>query len=593
MANTLARIVAALMVLTPAGCEHPVDDDTPGDTDVGTDPGDTDDTDVVEIIGDSETLRLAPPVAQNGLYAATSRVCADCHSNHDRADALRDGAGRGVAPFDLWRGSMMAHSARDPIFRATVAAEQHHLPDLAEAIGQTCTTCHAPLAWAEHTLDGLDAPNTQVIGADGEAGDIARDGVSCAACHLQTDAADGSRETWSGQLQYNDQREIYGPHRAPETGPMRNHIGFTPVERPGMRSSATCASCHTLQTTPADADGNLLRMKFPEQTPYVEYRSSDFLPEKGKDEAATCQGCHMPFADADGNGIKTKLARTPGGSDFPRLTEREPFARHMLLGGNAFALELIKDHRELLGSPASEAVLDVNIAATRDFLASSASVELGEAVWERGALTVPITVVNETGHKLPTGYPSRRAWLHVVVRDGGNNVVFESGGTDEAGRLRVGDLTLSSELPYAGLEPHRTRIENAADVVVWQSWMENDQGDPTSMLLRAVRYTKDTRLLPKGWAPSAEDEPLVQPVGPEDDDDFVGGSDTVVLSVQPGGEPPYTVEASVRYQSFSPRFLAELIAVETPETKALEVLLDGRPVPVETLATASIEVQAD
>ena len=28
-----------------------------------------------------------------------------------------------------------------------------------------------------------------------------------------------------------------------------------------------------------------------------------------------------------------------------------------------------------------------------------------------------VTPQNLSGHKLPTGYPSRRVWLHVVVRD--------------------------------------------------------------------------------------------------------------------------------------------------------------------------------
>ena len=37
-------------------------------------------------------------------------------------------------------------------------------------------------------------------------------------------------------------------------------------------------------------------------------------------------------------------------------------------------------------------------------------------------------VMNETGHKLPTGYPDgRRMWLHVRAFDEQRTVVFESG----------------------------------------------------------------------------------------------------------------------------------------------------------------------
>ena len=35
----------------------------------------------------------------------------------------------------------------------------------------------------------------------------------------------------------------------------------------------------------------------------------------------------------------------------------------------------------------------------------------------RRAADVDVAVANLTGHKLPTAYPSRRAWLHVTVRD--------------------------------------------------------------------------------------------------------------------------------------------------------------------------------
>ncbi len=45
---------------------------------------------------------------------ATSRVCAECHANADGATAMRDAKSRPIAPFDLWRATAMANSARDP-----------------------------------------------------------------------------------------------------------------------------------------------------------------------------------------------------------------------------------------------------------------------------------------------------------------------------------------------------------------------------------------------------------------------------------------------------------------------------------------------
>ena len=52
--------------------------------------------------------------------------------------------------------------------------------------------------------------------------------------------------------------------------------------------------------------------------------------------------------------------------------------------------------------------------------------------------TVSVTLINETGHKLPSGYPEgRRMWINVKAYDDGQNQVYESGafdaGTDSTG----------------------------------------------------------------------------------------------------------------------------------------------------------------
>jgi hypothetical protein len=60
-------------------------------------------------------------------------------------------------------------------------------------------------------------------------------------------------------------------------------------------------------------------------------------------------------------------------------------------------------------------------------LQKAATVDLDVQAVEDSFAAV-VTVTNRSGHKLPTGYPEgRRVWLNIVAKDGGGNVVYESG----------------------------------------------------------------------------------------------------------------------------------------------------------------------
>ena len=52
-------------------------------------------------------------------------------------------------------------------------------------------------------------------------------------------------------------------------------------------------------------------------------------------------------------------------------------------------------------------------------------------------LTVDVLVESQVGHKLPSGFPSRRVWLHLIVQDANGGVVFELG---KLGRERDDNL---------------------------------------------------------------------------------------------------------------------------------------------------------
>lgn len=80
-------------------------------------------------------------------------------------------------------------------------------------------------------------------------------------------------------------------------------------------------------------------------------------------------------------------------------------------------------------------------------------------------------------------------------------------------------------------------------------------------------------------------------MGTASDDDFVAGADTVTHRVSaPAASGPYQVTATLRYLTLSARYAAELFAWETPETKALALMLAESPGGPEVVATSAVDV---
>ena len=118
-----------------------------------------------------------------------------------------------------------------------------------------------------------------------------------------------------------------------------------------------------------------------------------------------------------------------------------------------------------------------------------------EAAKTASNTTFTVVVENLTGHKLPTGYPSRRAWLHVTVRDRFGRPAFESGAATPTGAIAGNDHDTDG-IRY---EPHYEEIRSTDQVQIYESVMVDGEGAPTTGLLRGVRYAKDNRLLPRGF----------------------------------------------------------------------------------------------
>lgn len=534
----------------------------------------------------------APTAVLEGRFA-TSLVCAQCHSSSVRAQALRDAKGRSVAPFDLWRASMMANSARDPLWRAAVAAEMAATPSRAAEIQAECMRCHAPMAHNEAERLGEPVRLT-LLDEDTPRGQLGRDGVSCTVCHQIPPAALGND---SGHLGIGDDRLIYGPHQEPFAMPMRRHTGYTPTFAPHLRDSRTCATCHTLHTTTLAPDGAPTGHRLAEQTPYLEWRNSVFDTERAEPtaEATSCQGCHVPVTDVDGAPIETRIARNPVGRDFPRVQPRAPFGRHVFVGGNTLVPAILRDRGEELGALAPREAFEAVLDETRAQLTTrTARVQVLEVTRADDRVRLTVKAENLAGHKLPTGFPEvRRAWLRVRVRDASGAVVAASGEHDAQGRILGGaGAPLASELPGGPIEPHRDRVGSPDEVALFEAVLADASGRPTWRLLRGAGYVKDDRLLPRGWRPEHPDAALTAPVAIGRDRDFVGGEDLVRYDL-PAVEGPLTVEVDLLYQTLNARFAAEMFAIDAPEIARFRAMLEALPdadrAPVVT-ASARVDV---
>ncbi len=513
---------------------------------------------------------------------------------------MRDAKQRPVAPYDLWQASMMANSARDPFWRAVLSAEVVATSSQKALIEEKCTRCHAPMA-----APAPESPPGEVLTylkqSDRRAY-LGLDGVSCTVCHQITDKGLGSDESFTGHFEINQDSKIFGPHANPFTMPMQRHVGYTPTHSSHILKSGLCATCHTVNTTSVDAAGTpsagtSSAGEFHEQSPYLEWRNSVFNDEvkNPAPRAKSCQACHMPTNDVDGNPIVTNLAHNPGGRDFPFLQPRAPFGRHTFPSANTLMKQILRDNARQLGVTASASAFDASIEQSRKFLATeTATIELANPVVERDKLTVEVVVNNLAGHKLPTAYPSRRVWIMLTVKDSAGKLVFTSGQHNTQGELiDFFGKTLASEIAGGPINPHRQVIDQPEQVQVYETIMADADGAPTFTLLRAADYAKDNRLLPLGWKHEHADGPSTQPSGIGGDVDFVGGSDRVVYQVPLPGLGEYTVSAKLLFQVIAPRHANELFQHPTEEVKLFRGMFEKADRSPEKLASANVHVVSE
>ena len=505
-----------------------------------------------------ERMPLSQPAdttepADSADHFRTADRCIACHMGVSAADGTDVSIG-----FD-WRASMMANAARDPYFHAAVRREIMDYPDAASEIEAECSRCHMPMATVAALAAGQSGEvfaNLPVGGADGPYADLAADGVSCSLCHqIQPDGL-GTEETFTARFHVSAEtpaegRSVFGPFEPDEggVGIMHSATSFRPTLGEHVTSSGLCASCHTVITHAVRPGGS--GPAFPEQAPYLEWQASIYA--EGREREHSCQDCHMPEVGND-----VPVTRVLGRA-------RPEVSRHVFRGGNFFMLRMLNRYRNELGVIALPQELELAAQRTAEHLrTATATVEISGVGVGGGRLEATVTVRNRAGHKFPTAYPSRRAWLRFAVTDRWGDRVFESGALSPDGRV-AGDDHDEDGSRY---EPHHTVIASPDEVQIYQAVMVDGAGAVTTGLMSAERWVKDNRILPDGFDRTNADA-RVQVVGiAAEDPDFAAGTDRVHYTVPvDSADAPFTVEAELWFQPIGYRWAENLAGYDAMETR--------------------------
>jgi cytochrome c553 len=467
---------------------------------------------------------------------ASGDTCATCHGHYDDA----------IEPYSVWASSMMAQASRDPMWYAAMAIANQD----AAWVGDLCIRCHAPQGWLQGKSVPVDGSALDVFNGD-------MDGVGCHFCHRMVDPIyEAENPIDDQQILANLTTQIpTDPHSGQyvvdpddnRRGPYDLGAGFGYHlwrESPFHRESMMCGTCHdvtnpafsrqldgtyALNTLDAEHPTHDKRDGFPSERTFSEWQFSQFAKEEiemgglfggNKTAVSTCQDCHMP----DGTGRATPPQW--GG------TWRTDLPLHEFNGGNTWVLRAIRalypDYETGLTAP----TVDASINRAHLMLQNASELE---AFVRAGALVV--RVQNNTGHKLPTGYPEgRRMWLNVKYRGAGGTLLLERGAYDpvSASLYTANTTVFEAEL---GVD---AAVSAATGVPV---------GPGFHFALNNVVY-KDNRVPPRGFTNAGFDEAQSPPVAATYLDEQFWSDSTFYIPI--GTEQ---IEVALYYQTTSKEYI--------------------------------------
>ena len=482
-------------------------------------PGETYDHIYPQNIGNPESK---PAPSPNPNQFLTSDQCMGCHSGGTYGNVMLymgtkqpDGSTpvMNVSPFGEWRWSPMGLAGRDPIFYAQLDSEIQFVKtffkndpakvaEKIKTINNTCFKCHGVMG--KRRLDddhgGPDKGNfeREIVYATYDTtkdksyiyGALARDGVSCMACHRIVEDKipfiDFLKTKITGNFTTGNPAEIFGPFEDKEivTDPMNNSLAIKPKHDAYIKSSRMCGNCHTINLPLMDNPEADLNKPHLEQLTYLEWLNSGYQNEVGTNsKAQTCQDCHMPSKYSNSKGtLNIPLIQQPiafiEDTQYPQTGNRLPdekilvrfrdkgFVRHQFQGMNVTLLEMfrqfmspyksngtnilandilgVRQNDYMSGLDDLETAIDAFVQQAQN---STAEVSVSEPAFSNQKLIADVKVTNKAGHRFPSGVGFRRAFLEFrVVDNNTGKTVWCSGCTNELGVIMNGNERLPSEL---------------------------------------------------------------------------------------------------------------------------------------------------
>lgn len=244
-------------------------------------------------------------------------------------------------------------------------------------------------------------------------------------------------------------------------------------------------------------------------------------------------------------------------------------------------LKLMKDEIDALGIPATPVQFDSTIARTEAHLRNS--IVMNTQVMDRtdDTLFMDVSLTNIIGHKFPSGFPNRRAFVQVIALTATGDTLFQSGRWDSTYEV-IGHDSI--------YEPHHDAITREDQVRIYEFVMGDVNGDVTTTLLRAVYRLKDNRIPPIGFSTSHASYDTTRIAGlalidPNFNHDALGtegnGGDAIHHHIATNGYlGAVELKTKVYFQQVPPRWNREMFSHHGPRIDAFRAMYtsaDGTP----------------